>query len=122
MFATLVRAAAWLSLLGIIVLSVVPVGLRPHVMDDKHHEHFSAYFLCGCCLAVGYPKLRLVLASGLMLTVLPAILEIVQEWVPGRTPSMGDWLSSACGAWCGLALIWLASRAFGRMSAVLQSE
>jgi hypothetical protein len=30
--------------LVIIFLSVVPGNLRPHVMADKHIEHFAVYF------------------------------------------------------------------------------
>jgi hypothetical protein len=66
----LFRAAALLCVLGIMVLSLVPVALRPHVMADKYHEHFAAYLLCACCIALGYPRLRQVMASALILTAL----------------------------------------------------
>ena len=98
----LFRAAAWLCVLGIMVVSLVPVALRPHIMADKHHEHFAAYLLCACCIALGYPRLRQVMASALILTALAAGLEFVQAWIPGRTPSVGDWASSAAGVCCGL--------------------
>ena len=115
MLTGLFRAATWLCLLGILVLSLVPVALRPHVMADKHHEHFVAYLLCACCIALGYPRLRQLMASALILTALAAALEIAQVWIPGRKPSVGDWASSAAGVCCGLALTGLVSLAFERM-------
>ena len=54
------------------------------------------------------------LASALIPTALSAGLEIVQAWIPGRTPSVGDWASSAAGVCCGL-LTGLAYLAFDRV-------
>ena len=54
------------------------------------------------------------LASALIPTALSAGLEIVQAWIPGRTPSVGDWASSATGVCCGL-LTGLAYLALDRM-------
>jgi hypothetical protein len=42
-----IRIATWCALLMIIFLSVVPEDLRPHVLADKHIEHFAAYFTTG---------------------------------------------------------------------------
>ncbi len=102
--AVLARAAAWASVAAIIVVSVIPGGMRPHMMADKHHEHFVAYFLCAGWFCLRYPKLHQVVATGVMLAALSGLLEVVQSWIPGRTPSLADWVSSASGACCGLAL------------------
>ncbi len=117
-----IRVLAWFSLAAIVVLSVVPLGLRPHVMTDKHHEHFFAYLASGCCYALGYQRPPHMLATGVMLTVVSAVLEVIQHWIPGRTPGLGDWLASSLGAWCGIALVCVGLRALHRATAVHQPE
>jgi hypothetical protein len=51
--AMLTRMGAGLAALAIIVLSVVPGNMRPHLLGNDHYEHFAAYFiaLCSCCRA-----------------------------------------------------------------------
>lgn len=68
-FLALIRIAAWLALLAIVVLSVVPGPMRPHVLKSDHLEHFIAYFMTACLLAIGYPRPLGRLASGIMLTL-----------------------------------------------------
>jgi len=114
MLMTLVRAAAWSALLTIIVLSVVPGDMRPHVMPDNHYEHFTAYLITGCLYAAGYRRTRSVLLSGLMLTVCAAAMEILQLWIPGRNAAVADFASSTLGAWTGLGSICLVAAIRGR--------
>jgi VanZ family protein len=102
----LIRAAAWLALLTIIVLSVVPGEIRPQTMHDKHFEHFAAYCITGGMFAAGYPRLRQVASYGIMLTLCAGSMEIVQLWIPGRTPAAGDFLASIVAAWIGLLVVW----------------
>ena len=51
---TLVRASAWLGVLIVVILSVVPRRLRPHVMGDSDYELFTAYLISAGLLAIGY--------------------------------------------------------------------
>lgn len=102
--ALLVHALAWTSVGALIIVSVIPGEMRPHVMADKHYEHFAAYLLCAGWFGLRYRSFHQVVATGLMLATLSGFLEVIQAWVPGRTASLADWASSTSGAWCGLAL------------------
>jgi VanZ family protein len=104
----LIRIAAWLALLAVVVLSVVPGSMRPHVLESDHFEHFIAYFMTACLLAIGYPRPLGLLASGIMLTLCAGGLELVQLWVPGRTASIGDFNAGMLGT-CGGILAVLAA-------------
>ena len=112
------RVGAWLAVLSIIVLSVVPGDLRPQVLANDHQEHFLAYFISGSLLAVGYPRWIQVLGSGVLLVLCTASLEFVQLWIPGRDASIGDLKASAIGAWIGLLAVVVVSRAGARMFAI----
>lgn len=103
----LCRIAGWLALLAIVIVSVVPNTLRPHVLEDKHVEHFSAYLAAGMLWAMGWRRDRQLLLAGGALAACSATLEIIQLWVPGRTSSVADFLASSLGAWAGLAMIYL---------------
>lgn len=105
----LIRIAAWLALLAIVVLSVVPGPMRPHVLGSDHLEHFVAYFMTACLLAMGYPRPLDRLASGIMLTLCAGALELVQLWVPGRTASIGDFNFGMLGACGGILAVWAAA-------------
>jgi hypothetical protein len=65
-FSTMVaRALAWVGILAIIVLSVVPAVDRPVTGARQLFEHFSAFALVAGVLAIGY---RLSLIRLLLLT------------------------------------------------------
>jgi VanZ family protein len=102
----IVRAIAWIAALVIIVLSLVPGGLRPHVLEDKHFEHFAAYFVAGGLFAIGYLQVRPVVFLGVLLTLCSGIMEIAQLWIAGRTANIFDLAASASGAWIGIIAGW----------------
>jgi VanZ family protein len=101
---TSIRVVAWLAVLAIIVLSVVPGDMRPHVLTTDHYEHFAAYFITGSLLGIGYSRPKQVLSIAVMLLLCSGTLEIVQLWIPGRTASVGDFIASAIGGWAALIL------------------
>ena len=43
----LARMAAWPAVVVIVVLSVVPGSVRPHVLGNDRAEHFIAYLVAG---------------------------------------------------------------------------
>jgi VanZ family protein len=100
-----IRIVTWCAFLMIVFLSVVPGGLRPHVMADKHIEHFAAYFITGCLFALAYP--RQLFLSCALLTACTAVLELVQLEIAGRTSSITDFAVSTYGACLGLLLTFL---------------
>lgn len=108
----LTRMGTGLTVLTVTVLSVVPGYMRPHILGNDRFEHFAAYFITGSLWAIGCP---IQLLSSSMLLVLGAgSLEFVQLWIPGRTASAGDFVTSAIGAWTGLLAIIAVRRAHDR--------
>jgi VanZ family protein len=101
----LTRKGAWLTVLTIIVLSVMPGKMRPHILGNDHYEHFIAYFVAGSLLAIAYLRPRQLMASGILLAICAGSMEFVQLWIPGRTTSAGGFASATAGAWIGLLVI-----------------
>ena len=105
------QLAAWLLLLGIIVLSLVPPSLRPVTYASHGLEHLAIFLATGFAFAIGYPKRR-----SLQMIALPAFagaIEIAQVWAPGRHPRFSDFLTDAAAACIGVGvpLIFAKSRA-----------
>ena len=107
----LARMGAGLTALTILVLSVVPGTLRPHLLGNDYCEHFIAYFVTGCLFAIGYPRPIQLLSSGVLLAVCAGLLEFVQLRIPGRTANVGGFVTAAVGAWIALVIVVLVRRA-----------
>jgi len=110
----LTRRGAGLTVLTIIVLSVMPGKMRPHILGNDYCEHFIAYFVAGGLLAIGYPRVLQSLWSGVLLAMCAGAMELAQVWIPGRTASAGGFVSAAIGAWIGIALVVVVRRALER--------
>ena len=96
---------AGLTVLTVIVLSVMPGKMRPHILGNDYYEHFVAYFTAGSLLAVGYPRPMQLLSGAILLGICAGSLEFVQLWIPGRTSSVGGFASAAIGASIGLLIV-----------------
>lgn len=112
--AMLARMGAGLTVLTIIVLSVMPGRMRPHILGNDYYEHFVAYFVAGILLAMGYLRPIQLLSSGILLAICAGSLEFVQLWIPGRTSSVGGFASATVGAWIGLLVMIVIRRAHER--------
>ncbi len=110
----LTRGGAGLTVLTIIVLSVMPGKMRPHILGNDYYEHFVAYFVAGSLLAMGYLRPIQLLSSGILLAICAGSLEFIQLWIPGRTSSAGGFASAAIGAWIGLLVMVVIRRAHER--------
>jgi len=108
------KTAAWLALLVVIFLSVVPGSMRPHILQNDYAEHFVAYFISGSLFAIGYQRPMQLLSSAVLLATCAASLEVIQLWIPGRTASVGGFEISAIGAWMGLMAVVFVRRARAR--------
>lgn len=108
------RMGAGLSALTIIVLSVVPGTMRPHLLGYDYCEHVIAYFVTGSLFAIGYPRVIQLLSSGVLLALCAGLLEFVQLWIPGRTANVGGFVTGAVGAWTALVIVVLVRRAHER--------
>lgn len=106
----------WLSIVTgyvgyviIVVLSLLPAQTRPHTGVGGEYEHWVAYALVGGAFAAGYSATRAWLFAGLALTGSAAILELLLNFIPGRTPEFTGFLASSLGAWFGIFLVALAA-------------
>lgn len=88
---------------AIVALSLVPGDFRPHIGSSNHIEHFAAYFATVLLLARGYFETPRFIVIALSLTVLAAVLEIAQLWVPGRMGRVTDFAGGILGIWIGIA-------------------
>ncbi len=98
------RVIAWISVLAIVVLSVVPGHIRPHTGLPGRVEHFMAYAGAGFLFGLGYLRWEERLSIWIGLSVVSGILEVIQEFVPDRSPSPLDALASICGLTLGWRL------------------
>jgi hypothetical protein len=95
------RLMGWTSIAAITIASLVPGSLRPHVGLPGPIEHALAYCLTGAMHCIGYltPRERLFFWVGL--ASCSALFEILQHFVPGRSPSVVDSLASIAGLTVG---------------------
>ena len=102
--ATLARLSAWACIAAIAALSLIPGVLRPHTLLPGWGEHFIAYAGTGIFLALGYLDLRQRLVACVGLAAASGVFEILQNFIPGRSPNPFDALASVSGLILGLAL------------------
>jgi VanZ family protein len=101
----LIRTLAWLCIGVIAVLSLLPGDERPHTGWPGQVEHFSAYAGTGFLLGIGFFDswpMRLRMWSGLAAASLG--FEGLQNFVPGRSPSLIDAAASTLGLSFGFAV------------------
>ena len=99
----MMRTLAWACVLAIAVLSLLPGTLRPHTtVLPGVAEHFIAYAGTGFFFALSYCGLRERLFAWIALAIASGVFEILQNFVPGRSPSPLDALASTSGLTLGL--------------------
>jgi len=74
---------------------------RPHTGLPGQMEHALAYGLTGALLCVGYGKPRDRLLLWIGLAACSALFELLQNFVPGRSPAVIDPLASIAGLTVG---------------------
>lgn len=107
---TCIRANAWLAVLVIVILSLVPGNQRPNVLGNGYVEHFTAYFITACLLTIGYSRPMQLLANWGTLATFAGVLEVVQFAIPGRTPRIADFAMGIIGAGIGVVVTSLIRR------------
>ena len=50
----MLKAASWLAILGLVILTVVPANEHPVTGIEHHWEHFTAFALVGFLFALAY--------------------------------------------------------------------
>jgi VanZ family protein len=100
------RVAAWVGCLAIVIVSLVPGSLRPHIHGFPGSlEHFLAYGAVGAAYGLAYCSKSTRLVSAFALCAGSGLLEVLQSFVPDRTPELVDMLASSAGAWLGLGFV-----------------
>jgi VanZ family protein len=105
----LFQTAAWLLLLAIIVLSVVPPEDRPVTPAPRDIEHLGIFLLTGLAFGLGYERRHFVQA--LCLIIFSAAIELVQLLIPGRHAKLGDFVVDALSTVIGVGLAALIPKA-----------
>ncbi len=96
-----VRVCAWASLAVIILLSLLPSDAVVRTGAGGKLEHGVAYLGASFLVATAYGTRARVIAG---LFVCAGVLECLQTFSPGRTPSLLDFAGSASGIVLGVAL------------------
>ena len=102
------RIAAWGLAVAIVVLSVVPPGLRPETGLPHALEHSSIFWATGLAFGLGYDRRHGLLA--ILLVLFSGAVEAAQLFVPGRHARLSDFIIDAASIAVGLMMVSLADR------------
>lgn len=97
----------WLAIAGLLALGYLSLAperdMIPRPGYPRPAEHFAAYLTCWIVVGLAFAPKRLlpVLAGAVCLA---GIFELLQNFSPGRTPSVYDFTGSTLGAVSGLLL------------------
>jgi len=106
----LAGAAFAVGAIMVVVLSLLPQDIAPHVDVGDKVQHLIAYLCLALAGGIAFPDRRFLLALGLGLIALGVSLEIAQAFVPGRFASIGDVAANTLGVAVGLAIARLIPR------------
>lgn len=99
MTSILLKIMAWLSLIGIAIVTLGPITMRPESGAGADWERFAAFALVGFLFSLAYSK-RLMLVLLILLTSAVG-LEVLQIVIPGRHGHVSDLLVKIAGAMLG---------------------
>jgi VanZ family protein len=94
------RAPAWLVLVIIIILSLVPPRLRPTTFLSHNIEHAIIFLLDGIAFGVAYCGYERSIAVGAV--IFCAGIELMQLTIPGRHARFGDFFVDATAICVGI--------------------
>jgi VanZ family protein len=107
----MLKVCAWVLILGLLILTIVPAADRPETGLQHDLEHFLAFGLAGIVVALAYPnRLLVLLLAAAMFTL---ALELIQIPLPARHARLEDFAVDTLGACGAIALAYLA-RSFAR--------
>ena len=125
-YRTAARVLAWIGIIGIIILSVVPASDRPGLAEDWFGplfghltEHVAAFGLVAVAFAIGY---RFSLFRLLMFALLYCGgIEVLQIPLPTRHARISDFLIDFAAAAVTMALVRAGESVFGHSQEKAQS-
>lgn len=93
------KYVAWSLLLLIVIVTVSPIGLRPHTLTTVGIDRAGAFALCSAAFVLGYPRYWLaIIIAGI---VAAFGIEALQFLSPTRHPHLTDAAVKAAGAVAG---------------------
>jgi VanZ family protein len=95
---------AWGCVILLAVLSLLPAEEMVRTSLDGHIEHVVACAGTAFLIGVAYPAWRWQRVAA-ALVIYAGVLELLQNYSPGRHPALLDWLSSSAGALTGAVCI-----------------
>ena len=110
------RIIAWLLVIILTLLSVVPPWLRPNTNVSHNVEHFAALFVTGLAFGLGYNRRPVMVA--LVLVLFCAAIETVQLFVPGRHSRLSDFIVDAAAAMAGVTVAFVGDRVRARFQSI----
>ena len=103
------KITAWLAIVAIAVVTVLPIGMRPTTSYSPNTERFFVMAIVGCLFGLAYPT-RL-WAVIFVLICSAAVLEPLQFFAMGRHPSLRDVMVKSAGVATGAITGYLLGRA-----------
>jgi VanZ family protein len=94
------RVVAWVLLSVIVVLTVVPPGLRPSTFVPHKIEHAAIFLAVGASFGMAYLGRERILSVGAILFC--GAIELAQLYVPGRHARVSDFVVDATAAVVGV--------------------
>ena len=98
------RFPKWIIVPVIAILALLPGTAIVRTGLGEHVEHAAAYAGMAFCILVAYGSRLGVMKLTLGFILYAAVLELLQHYVPGRHPKIGDFLASSTGVCIGLVL------------------
>ncbi|MBO1907677.1 VanZ family protein [Microvirga sp. 3-52] len=95
--------SAWLCVPVLAYLSLVPDDFQARTSAPGYIEHFVAYCGTAVLFALRYPQRRI--QVGIFLVTYSFVLELLQNFSPGRVSRILDACVSGSGAIIGVAVI-----------------
>jgi VanZ family protein len=108
----LFQVVAWILVVAIAGLSIVPPEYRVVTSFPQPLEHFSIFLLVGLAFCLGYPYRYM--AQGVVLVLFAAAVELAQVWIPGRHARLRDFLAALLGIGVGVGLAYVSARLANR--------
>ena len=93
------RILGWLLLVGVVVATLAPIGLRPVSHAPVSLERFGAYAAASFLFAFGYPRRRWQILG--LLVLVAGAMEALQTLELTRHGRFGDFAVKAAGCWFG---------------------
>jgi hypothetical protein len=94
------RFAAWLGLIAVVIVTIVPIGMRPQLGFGPEPDRVAAFLMLGLLFSIGYDRnwpltLGVMVAAGFG-------LEALQIFSPTRHPAFDDAVIKAAAGTLGV--------------------